>query len=346
LSATAALLTRADQLAAEGQALEAIRELTAANREQSDAALERALVRLRHAAWPELDRTGPGAAWDALEPAGAAAGATTATGSGAIPEVAAADLDADTIRAAIASHGGLVVRRLLSEEWCTTLRDDIDHSWDAIEHYNETQEVDQAWFDPVDTDKYGLTMQSRSWPMSGGTAYVPDSPRLLFDLLDAFEEAGVKRVVTDYFLEPPALSLIKIAQRRLAPEASGGWHQDAAVYGSDARTLNFWVPVSRCGDVAPGLEMWPRRLDYIVETIGTKGVAEFYPKKAEVAKLTSQVPGVRPVFEPGDAAIFDQFLLHQTASSPEFSQQRYGFECWFFAPSTYPDPNRWIPLVY
>jgi hypothetical protein len=25
---------------------------------------------------------------------------------------------------------------------------------------------------------------------------------------------------------------------------------------------------------------------------------------------------------------------------------RYGFESWFFAPSTYPDPNRWIPLTY
>jgi hypothetical protein len=58
------------------------------------------------------------------------------------------------------------------------------------------------------------------------------------------------------------------------------------------------------------------------------------------------VPPSSPVFEPGDAAIFDQFLLHQTNASPNFSQPRYGFESWFFAPSTYPDPNRWIPLVY
>jgi hypothetical protein len=344
VSATAALLTRADQLAADGQTIEAIRELTAANREQSDPAVERALVRLRHAAWPEVDRTGPGHAWDALE--AAAAEAVVPAGDVAMPEVAAADLDAVAIRSAIASHGGIIVRGLLTEQWCATLRDDIDRSWEAIERHRETHEVDPAWFDPVDTDKYGLTMASRTWPMSGGTAYVPDSPRLLFDLLDAFEEVGVKRVVTDYFLEPPALSLIKIAQRRLAPEASGGWHQDAAVYGADARTLNFWVPVSRCGDVAPGLEMWPRRLDYIVETLGTKGVAEFYPKKDEIAKLTSQLASARPVFEAGDAAIFDQFLLHRTAASPEFSEKRYGFECWFFAPSTYPDPNRWIPLVY
>jgi hypothetical protein len=157
---------------------------------------------------------------------------------------------------------------------------------------------------------------------------------------------GVKRVVTDYFGESPALSLIKIAQRRLAPEASGGWHQDAAVYGADARTLNVWVPVSRCGDIAPGLEMWPRRLDHIVETIGSEGVAEFFARKSEVAKLTDQLAPARPVFDAGDAAIFDQFLLHRTAAGPAFSETRYGFESWFFAPSTYPDPNRWIPLVY
>ena len=65
----------------------------------------------------------------------------------------------------------------------------------------------------------------------------------------------------------------------------------------------------------------------------------------EVAVLTAEVAARRPVFEAGDAAIFDQFLLHQTAASP-FSEQRYGFESWFFAPSTYPDPNRWIPLIY
>ena len=49
----------------------------------------------------------------------------------------------------------------------------------------------------------------------------------------------------------PAMSLMKVSQRRLPPDAKGGWHQDAAVYGAEARTLNFWTPVSRCGDIAP-----------------------------------------------------------------------------------------------
>jgi hypothetical protein len=132
----------------------------------------------------------------------------------------------------------------------------------------------------------------------------------------------------------------------VAPFDHGGWHQDAAVYGMNARTLNVWTPVSRCGDVAPGLTMWPRRLDYLVKTHGTAGVDEYRAVVEEVEKLMVDVPPSSPVFEPGDAAIFDQFLLHQTNASPDFSEPRYGFESWFFAPSTYPDPNRWIPLVY
>jgi hypothetical protein len=189
-------------------------------------------------------------------------------------------------------------------------------------------------------------MMSRAFIMAGGTGYVPDSPRLLFDLLDAFDAAGVKRAVTEYFGEAPALSLVKLAQRRLDPSASGGWHQDAAVYGRTAQTLNFWVPVSRCGDIAPGLEMYPRRLENLVGTYGTVGVDEYSALPEQVAALTDETPPVRPVFDAGDAAVFDQFLLHQTAASPDFTEPRYGFESWFFAPSTYPDPKRWIPLAY
>jgi hypothetical protein len=114
----------------------------------------------------------------------------------------------------------------------------------------------------------------------------------------------------------------------------------------NARTLNVWVPVTRCGDVAPGLSMWPRRLDGLVKTVGTEGVEEYTALIEDVERLTAEVPPSSPVFEAGDAAIFDQFLLHETYASPDFTERRYGFESWFFAPSTYPDPMRWIPLVY
>jgi hypothetical protein len=333
-----ALLARADELRRVGRALEAVEELTAANRRAADPMIERALVRLRHAAWPEVDRT-PGTTSRSDVPD------LFADASG-VPEVAASELTAENIRSAVQHHAALVVRRLFSAAQCERLRESIDRSWEAVERFRATKETDPAWFDPIDTDEYGLSMQARSFVLFSGTGYVPDSPRLMFGLLEAFDQAGVKRVVRDYFGEPPALSLIKLAQRRLQPDATGGWHQDAAVYGLTAQTLNFWVPVSRCGDVAPGLEFYPRRLDGLVGTRGKEGVDEYAALADDVAVLVEETPPARPVFEAGDAVVFDQLLLHQTAASSEFTEMRYGFESWFFAPSTYPDPKRWIPLVY
>jgi ectoine hydroxylase-related dioxygenase (phytanoyl-CoA dioxygenase family) len=53
---------------------------------------------------------------------------------------------------------------------------------------------------------------------------------------------------------------------------------------------------------------------------------------------------VRPLFEPGDALIFDQFLIHRTAASTDMTRDRYAIESWFFAPGAY--PQRHLPLVY
>ena len=132
--------------------------------------------------------------------------------------------------------------------------------------------------------------------MVTGTAYVADSPRLFFELLEAFDEIGIKQMIAEYFGEAPVLSLAKTAHRRLPPDASGGWHQDAAVYGMAAHALDLWMPVSRCGDVAPGLALWPRRLDRVVDTVGP-GATEFGTSPAALAALTrrraSRVPGVR-----------------------------------------------------
>ena len=138
-----------------------------------------------------------------------------------------------------------------------------------------------------------------------------DSPRLFFELLEAFDVIDLKQTIADYFHEAPVLSLAKTAQRRLPADAVGGWHQDAAVYGEKAHSLDVWLPVSRCGDIAPGLALWPRRLDYVVGTVGA-GTVDFGTDPEAVAALTEEVAPVCPVFDPGDAAILDELTLHST----------------------------------
>ena len=45
---------------------------------------------------------------------------------------------------------------------------------------------------------------------------------------------------------------------------------------------------------------------------------------------------MRPIFEPGDALLFDELFLHQTGSDPQMPKPRYAVESWFFGPSAFP----------
>jgi hypothetical protein len=47
-------------------------------------------------------------------------------------------------------------------------------------------------------------------------------------------------------------------------------------------------------------------------------------------------PIVRPIFEPGDALLFDDLCLHKTGSDPEMPNPRYAVESWFFGASGFP----------
>jgi len=328
---------QARRLVEERPALEAIEVLTAWNTAERDPEIEQLLVRLRHQAWSEVPRAAPRDDWfptehDRFE------GLVTA------PEVPADRCDASVIRSAVQHHGALLVRGLLSPERCAELRAGIDRSWRAIASWQETKALDPAWFDPLPAEGFAANPIARGWGLQNGTAYVADSPGLMFDLLEGLRAARVQQLVADYFGEPAVFSLHKTSQRRLPADAVGAWHQDAAVYGLTTRALNLWLPVSRCGDIAPGLEIWPRRLEYVVETVGT-GIPEYETKPEAVAALQAELPSERPVFQPGDGLLFDPLLLHSTASSADFTEARYGFECWFFAASTFPVADRFVPVV-
>lgn len=104
--------------------------------------------------------------------------------------------------------------------------------------------------------------------------------------------------------------------------------------GADIRSLDVWVALSHCGDIAPGIDLVGRRLDEIVER-GTEGAYLEWTVGPGVVERVADGRVVRPVFEAGDALLLDHMNLHRTATGPEMTHDRYAIEAWFFAPSTY-----------
>jgi hypothetical protein len=331
-------LALADALVRSGQVLEAIRILSSANRSRACPAIESRLVGLRHQAWGAFENTRPVGEWPRTVP-------DVFGGARTPPECDSRDLTVEAVSSAMLHHGCLIVRGLIGAGWCRRLRDDIDLGIEAARRWLSTDgtAAPSEWFSPFEPAAHELTRDARAWVVASATAYTPESPRTLFDLLEAFDAAKVDRLLAGYFGERPAFSLIKSAFRRTPPDTGGGWHQDGYVAGLGTRALNVWVALNACGSKAPGLDLVPRKMRSLLPT-ATGLAVDFCISPETVAELARETPIVRPEFEAGDAMLFDQWLVHQTGWGPGMTEPRYGFECWFFAPSTF--PVKWYPFIY
>src|SRR5690606_40264238 len=158
------------------------------------------------------------------------------------------------------------------------------------------------------------------------------SPLLMFEVVELFHEVGLDHVLTEYLGERPAMSVKKGTLRRVPVDSGSDWHQDGAFLGEGIRTMNVWLTLTHCGDTAPGLDIVARRLPDIVET-GTEGAVFDWSVGQPVVDRVAQGAIVRPIFEPGDAVLFDERNLHRTAVSEGMVDPRYAIETWFLAPS-------------
>jgi hypothetical protein len=299
--------------------------------------VQRHLVRLRHDAFECLDRLSP-PPWPrqvARHPAASSP-----------PEVSAGDLDAAVLTNSILGSGCLLVRGLVPPPSVELLLDGIHRALAAAEQSAAEGSGSRdatPWFERfVPAPRYDRGILGEFLRKAGGIL-AADSPRLLFDLLEVVGQAGVPELVAAHLGEWPALSVKKTTLRRVTKDSDSQWHQDGAFMGTDIRTVNLWLALSHCGDDAPGLDILPRRLDHIVQT-GTPGaIFDWSASPAMVAQAAEGTPLRRPIFEPGDALLFDHLFMHRTAADPEMTRDRHGVEMWFFAPSLYP-PSQ-IPLV-
>jgi len=308
-----------------GELLGEIERLSAQNRADADPGTERRLLRLRHIAGCRL----LDAARDRPPYAGPEHDRLPA-GPG-LPEIAAGDLTPGLLRAGILRDGCLLVRRLVDRDDALGFARLIERAFAE----RENPEPAAGYYEEFAPDPRFNPVTERPWIKEGGGVLAADSPRLSFAMLELFASAGLPGLVTGYLGEPALYSVQKTTLRRAEPAVGGAWHQDGAFMG-DVRSLNLWLALSRCGDVAPGLDIVPRRLDGIVETQTDEAVLSYQVSRRKAEDAAGDTPIVRPVFEPGDALFFDELFLHQTGSDPSMPHPRFAIENWFFAPSGFP----------
>jgi len=316
-------LDRADKLTERGQAGEAVQLLTAANRKHRDRRIDRRLTRLRYEAamahdWPTSSPPLPDKADDRFP-------------DELVPEIHRDQLDADAVRSAIDNHGSLLVRQFLDPADAKTLVSDIDATFDSFDAAAAGVEPEaDGWYEPFDHP----LIEHRQKKRGNGNILAVESPPALFDLIEVLRGAGMQHLAADYLGEEPMLLARKVTLRRLPHAKGGGWHQDGAFMGEHIRSLNVWIALNPCGEDSPGLDIVGKRLDGIVPT-GTKGSRFAWSVSPDVAEGTGEDAIVSPLFETGDAMIFDHLCLHKTGTRPGMTVDRYAIECWFFAPSTY-----------
>ena len=354
-----ALLAAADDAEREGRLLDAIDLLTQANRCQRDGAVEHRLVRVRREAYRLIEGPAGRSEW----PPRRADPFAAPIPEGELAEIRGEDLTAELLGGAIAHHGALLVRGLIPPEVAERLTQDVDRAFTASREEDEGAPTSQTapWFVPYGytEDGFAMGLGARQWGLRGGGVATVESPPALFDLIEAFEQVGLRDVLTEHLGERPAIAVDKWTLRRVPGDwLRADWHQDGRFLGEGIRTINVWLALSTCGgdtDCA-GLDVIPRRIDTIVET-GTNG-AEFdwTVGNGTVDVLAEQGAGpVRPLFHPGDALLFDELFLHRSGVtvSPRdpmatpgqtMRRDRYAIESWFFAPSSYGDER--FPLVF
>src|SRR5215204_5733753 len=191
-----------------------VERLTTTVRHTHDPGIQRDLVRARHLASRQL--TGLSAPWPRPVP-------DHFPGETGIVELAQTDVTGELVASAVQHHGCLLVRGLVDESDSARLVCDIDAAFDAQDvwqaHVLENPYAprpDMApWFVPfapepgmgVDNLDMGRAIKEYARVLA------VDSPPTMFDVLEAYEAAGLRALLNDYFGTPPMLSIKKFSVR-------------------------------------------------------------------------------------------------------------------------------------
>jgi hypothetical protein len=257
-------------------------------------------------------------------------------------EVAPGELTPGVLRAAILRSGCLLVRGLVDRGRAEDLAREIDRAFTERGRYDDDKSFNDRYYVPFEHDPRRGVTPPRNFIEAGGGVLAIDSPRLSFELGELLRAAALPELVKGYLREQPLVAGDKSTLRKAEPAVSGAWHQDGKFMG-EVKALNLWLALSECGVRAPGLDLVPRRLEAHVATQTDEAMMPNQVSQRVAEEAAGGLPILRPVFEPGDALLFDELFLHKTASDPRMRRPRYAVESWFFGASGFPE--NYVPLA-
>jgi Phytanoyl-CoA dioxygenase (PhyH) len=259
-----------------------------------------------------------------------------------LPEVRPEALTPELLRAGILRNGCLLVRGFLPRQDSVQLAARIDRSFKERARHDANKHYDDRFYEPFLPDPRRGVRLLREWVKSGGGVLAVDSPLLSFELREMFRAAGLPELLQAYLGEAPVVAADKATLRKAEPTVPGGWHQDGKFMG-EVNALNLWLSLSNCGEDAPGLDIVPRRLEQHVTTETDEAMMVNMVSQRVAEEAAAEKPILRPIFEPGDALLFDELFLHKTASEPSMRRARFAIENWFFGASAF--PQTYVPLA-
>jgi hypothetical protein len=321
----ARIVSHAEKLMAAGDFRQAIDYGMAENRRWRAPELERQLMYWRAKAFPAVAGIASPSPWPQPYP-------DPFPGLHGVPEIDGRDLTVEVMGGAIQHHGSLLVRGFVNSAEAEFLRAGIDQALQAREAFRAGTPVESlaGWYEEVPLDTGAL----RGWL---DDLWAADSPHMMYELIELYERLGLTKVISSYLNESVGLSVGKTTLRRMEPIGDHDWHQDGAFLGKHVRTVNAWLTLSDCGELAPGLEIVGQRLPGVLQTGSHGAHLDWTVGRELVAEMKQQGASVvRPVFRAGDLMLFDQLMLHRTSVLPEMTERRYAIESWFFAISTFP----------
>jgi phytanoyl-CoA dioxygenase PhyH len=308
-----------------------IERLVAANLTAPDRETERRLLWLRHlAGMRRLDAAAPEPRHPDPDPA------ALPPFAGQLPSVPAGAVTPGLLRAAILRDGCLLVRGLVDRARALRMAQEIDRSFEERERHDSGEAASEGYYEEFEVHPRFDPYLGRPWIKMGGGVYAADSPTVTFEMIELFRAARLPQLVSDYLGEPALISVHKSTLRKADPSVPGAWHQDGKFMGS-VRALNVWLSLSHCGDDAPGLDVVPRRLQEFLAPASEQPGLHMIISDDDARRAAGERGVQRPIFEPGDALLFDDMFLHQTGSDPGMGNPRFAIECWFFGASGFPE---------